>query len=63
MTQPNKSIVKAGKKSSARKSKHAIPATLPGKTLKQSQLDEISAGRLVAEHDKKQPRPPCSTDE
>jgi hypothetical protein len=63
MTQPNKSISKAGKKSSARKSKLSTQATVPDKTLKQSQLDEISAGKLLAEHDKKQPRPPCGTDE
>ena len=63
MTQPNKSISKAGKKSSTQKSKRATQGTLPDKTLKQGQLDEISAGKLLAEHDKKKPWPPCGTDE
>jgi hypothetical protein len=63
MTEPKKSISKAGRKSSAPKSKLSTQATLPDKTLKQSQLDEISAGKLLAEHDKKQPWPPCGTNE
>lgn len=62
MTRPNKSTSKAGGKSSARKSKSATQATLPDKTLKQSQLDDISAGKLLAERDRPEPWPPCDTD-
>lgn len=63
MTQPNKSISKAGKKSSTQKSKRATQGTLPDKTLKQGQLDEISAGSPLAEQDRKKPWPPCGIDE
>jgi hypothetical protein len=62
MTRPNKSTSKAGGKSSARKSKSATQATLPGKTLKHNQLDEISAGKPLAEGEPRKPWPPCETD-
>ena len=62
MTQPNKSKPKTSGKSSAPKSKSATQATLPDKTLKQSQLDEISAGKLLAEQGGRESRPPCDTD-
>jgi hypothetical protein len=62
MTHRNKSISKAGKTSSTPKSKLATRATLPSKTLKQSQLDDISAGTLLAEPGRKELWPPCETD-
>jgi hypothetical protein len=62
MTHPDKSTSKAGRKSSAGKSKVALQATPSDKSLKQSQLDEISAGKSLAERARKEPRPPCDTD-
>ncbi|MFL6719299.1 MAG: hypothetical protein ACJ8G3_23385 [Burkholderiaceae bacterium] len=63
MTHPHKSTSKAGRKSSAGKSKVATQAKPSGKALKQSQLDEISAGKLLAERVNGKPWPPCETDE
>lgn len=51
MTQPNKSKPKTSEKSSARNSKSATQDAPANKTLQQSQLDEISAGKLLAERD------------
>jgi hypothetical protein len=62
MTHPSKSTSKPGSKSSARKSKVAAQATPSDKALKQSQLDEISAGKLLANSGTKEPWPPCDTD-
>jgi len=62
MTHPSKSTSKPGSKSSAGKSKVAAQATPSDKALKESQLDEISAGKLLANAGKKEPRPPCDTD-
>ena len=62
MTQPNQSKPKTSEKSSARKSKNATQNALADKALQQSQLDEISAGKLLAERGVKEPRPPCDTD-
>jgi len=62
MTQSNKSASKAGGASRARKSKSATQPTSPDKTLKQNQLDDISAGKLPAERDPQKPRPPGETD-
>ena len=62
MTQPNQSLSKAGEQPSATESKPATQATLPDKTLQQGQLDELSAGKLLAEPVKREPWPPCDTD-
>nr|WP_217346362.1 hypothetical protein [Noviherbaspirillum sp. L7-7A]MBV0880774.1 hypothetical protein [Noviherbaspirillum sp. L7-7A] len=62
MTRPNKSKPKTSEKSSARKSKGATPDALADKALQQRQLDEISAGKLLAEPGRQGPRPPCDTD-
>jgi hypothetical protein len=62
MTQSNKSQPKTSEKSSARTSKSATQDALADKTLQQSQLDEISAGKLLSERGMKEPRPPCDTD-
>jgi hypothetical protein len=62
MTQPNQSLSKAGKQSSAPKSRPATLATPPDETLKESLLDEIAAGKLLAEPGKREPWPPCDTD-
>jgi hypothetical protein len=51
MTQPNESASKTDRKSSAGKSKAANQVTPSGKALKQSKLDEIAAGKLLAERD------------
>jgi hypothetical protein len=61
MTHPSKSTSKPGNKSSARKSKVAAQATPPGGVLKQSQLDDISAGKLLAQFDKQKLPPPDDT--
>jgi hypothetical protein len=63
MTHSSKSTSKTGRKAGTGKSKGATQAASSGKALKQSQLDELSGGKLLAEHDKKQPWPPCGTDE
>ncbi|HEX8883295.1 MAG TPA: hypothetical protein VF797_02260 [Noviherbaspirillum sp.] len=54
MTQPNKSKPKTIEKSSARKTKSATRAAPADKALQQSQLDEISAGKLLAERHRKE---------
>jgi hypothetical protein len=55
MTQSNKSQPKTSEKSSARKSKSATQGALADKTLQKSQLDEISAGKLLSERGTKEP--------
>ena len=62
MTHPAELASKAGRKPSVGESKVVPQATPPGKALKRSQFDEISAGRLLAERVTKGPWPPCDTD-
>ncbi len=63
MTQPNKSVSRTDRKSSAGKSKSATQAAPSGKALKQSQLDEISAGKLLAQRAEEHTGPLHVTDE
>lgn len=62
MKRPMTSASKAGGKSSAGKSKGLPQATPPGKALKPGELDELSAGKPLAERATKEPWPPCDTD-
>ena len=61
MTHSSKSTSKAGRKAGTSKSKGATQAAPSGKVLKQSQLDEISGGKLLAKVDGQNLTPPDNT--
>lgn len=61
MTHSSKSTSKAGRKAGTGKSKGATQAAPSSKVLKQSQLDEISGGKLLAKADGQNLTPPDNT--
>jgi len=61
MTHSSKSTSKAGRKAGTGKSNGATQAASSGKALKQSQLDELSGGKLLAKVDEQNLKPPGNT--